>query len=149
MQPEARIEAYFTDCGRGTAADIARHFTPDAVIYDTNVGPTRGSDAIGEMWVKVRERWNGATWRVDSFVGDGDHAAIEWSMRGRDSGHDRPFTFRGSEHYVFDSSGSEPLIGEIRQYWTFDRVRLDTGLLDYPYPAPYSRPCPESYPDGT
>ena len=57
---------------------------------------------------------------------DGD-AAIEWTMGG--TGSEGPFRFRGSEHYAFDGD----LIAEIRQYWTFDTDRLDTGLVDYPY----------------
>jgi hypothetical protein len=53
-------------------------------------------------------------------------------MRGRDPRQGgRPFAFRGSEHYRFRDS----LIAEIRQYWTFDPERLDTGLRGYPYPS--------------
>jgi hypothetical protein len=124
-----RIRAYFEACGRGSAADITSHFTAEAVIYDTNIEPVRGADAIGEMWVKVRERWGGARWTVDSVVAQGDAAAIEWTMTGVDPADQRPFAFRGSEHYRFDQRG---LIAEIRQYWTFDRAILDTGLRGYP-----------------
>ena len=153
MLPAERIEAYFQACGEGTAAEIAAHFTDDAVVYDTNIKPMRGAQQIGVSWVKVRERWNGARWTVDSFVGDGDVAAIEWSMTGtagdsqsgfrqsgfrqsgfrqsgfRQSGF-RQFVFRGSEHYRF---GTGNLISEIRQYWTFDPKALNTGLVDYDY----------------
>ncbi|MPY92028.1 MAG: hypothetical protein GEV08_02890 [Acidimicrobiia bacterium] len=122
-----RIRAYFADCTSGSAADIARHFTEDAVIYDTNVRPVRGATAIGSFWVGVRERWRGAAWSVESVVADGDAAAIEWAMTGSDA-DGRPFTVRGSEHYAF--AGGR--IAEIRQYWTFDRDRLDTGLVDHP-----------------
>ncbi|MCP4224119.1 MAG: nuclear transport factor 2 family protein [Actinomycetia bacterium] len=128
-----RITAYFEACGHGSADNIAAHFTPDAVIYDTNLRPFRGADTIGTMWVKVRSRWGGATWHVDSIVAGPDEtqsvAAIEWSMKGSDPGSGREFVFRGSEHYVFRDS----LIAEIRQYWTFDPVALDTGLVDYDY----------------
>lgn len=128
MDPASRIEAYFVACSEGSAADIATHFTPDAVIRDTNLRPVRGAEAIGVMWVKVRERWVGARWTVESVVADEARgaAAIEWAMTGTDPASGRAFTFRGSEHYRLVGS----LIDEIRQYWTFDRERLDTGLLD-------------------
>lgn len=132
IDPVARIRAYFQACGTGTAADIAAHFTDDAVIWDTNLAPCRGRDAIGAMWVKVRQRWGGAVWTIDTAVTDGITAAIEWTMTGTEPREQRPFVFRGSEHYAFRDS----LIAEIRQYWTFDPDRLDTGLVDWPYETP-------------
>ncbi len=131
MTPMDRIEAYFQACGEGSEADIAAHFTPDAVIWDTNIRPARGSAAIGAMLVKVRERWAGARWYVDTIVAsaDGSSAAIEWRMTGTEPTEKKGFVFRGSEHYRFENA----LIDEIRQYWTFDPNRLDTGLLEYPY----------------
>lgn len=130
MRPLDRIVAYFEACADGTPADVAGHFAPGAVIYDTNVPPTRGPDEIGAMWAKVRDRWQGARWTVESVVESADDAtaAIEWSMRGTDPASGRAFVFRGSEHYRFRGT----LIAEIRQYWTFDRERLDTGLIGYP-----------------
>lgn len=130
--PTARIEAYFQACSTGTADDIAAHFTPDAVIWDTNLAPCRGAEAIGAMWVKVRRRWGGAVWTVDTSVTDGTTAAIEWTMTGTEPREQRPFAFHGSEHYAFRDS----LISEIRQYWTFAPDRLDTGLVDWPYDSP-------------
>ena len=92
----------------------------------------RGAGDIGASWVKVRERWGGAVWSVDSFVGDGSGAAIEWSMTGTNPADGRSFTFRGSEHYAFaDAAEDVGLIAEIRQYWTFDPDRLDTDLIGY------------------
>ena len=131
MGSAERIDAYFEACSGGSAADVAAHFTPDAVVYDSNVSPTVGSDEIGSMWTKVRRRWGGAHWSVDSIVesADGSAAAIEWHMTGSDPTSGRRFVFRGSEHYRF----RDTLIDEIRQYWTFDRERLDTGLVGYPY----------------
>lgn len=128
MEPSERVTAYFHACTTGTAADIAAHFTPEAVIYDTNVAPVRGADAIGDLWVTVRERWQGAVWTVTSLVAEGEAAAIEWQMTGTDPTTRKRFVFRGSEHYRFVDS----LIDEIRQYWTFDRDHLDTGLVGYP-----------------
>jgi ketosteroid isomerase-like protein len=131
MTPAERIVAYFSACNSGDAASVASHFTERAVVYDTNVRPARGRDEIGEMWAAVARRWGGARWSVDGVVesADGSTAAIEWSMVGTDPRTGRSFVFRGSEHYRL----VDGLIDEIRQYWTFDRDRLDTGLIDYPY----------------
>lgn len=126
-----RITSYFEACGTGTAPDIARHFTDDAVIYDTNIRPMVSAEGIGADWVRVRDRWRGARWTVDSIVSEGDVAAIEWSMTGTDPATGCDFVFRGSEHYRFEPGTN--LIEQIRQYWTFDPQRLDTGLIDYPY----------------
>jgi ketosteroid isomerase-like protein len=132
VRPRERIEAYFEACSAGSPAEVAAHFTADAVIYDTNVPPARGSDTIAATWDMVRQKWGGARWTVDSVVEspDGATAAIEWSMTGTDPRSGRTFTFHGSEHYRF----VDTLIAEIRQYWAFDRDRLDTGLIGYPYP---------------
>lgn len=142
---ETLIRSYFDACSNGTAEDIASHFTADAVIYDTNVAPFRGAAAIGEMWTKVRAKWGGARWAVDSCieseVKQGEPigvAAIEWSMHGTDPKDGRAFVFRGSEHYRIEHrnlADAKPngRIAEIRQYWTFDRTKLDSALVEYPY----------------
>jgi hypothetical protein len=62
-------------------------------------------------------------------VSDGDVAAIEWSMTGIDPDDGEVFTFRGSEHYRFETDVN--LIVEIRQYWAFDPSALDTGLIGF------------------
>ena len=133
MDPQARIEAYFNACSHASADEIAAHFTKSAVIWDTNVAPFRGAQRIGKQWVRVRERWLGAVWGVDSYVvaADGETAAIEWWMTGTDPATEGTFTFRGSEHYRF----VDTLIDEIRQYWNFDSGRLDSGLVEFPYPT--------------
>ena len=138
MTPAERGDAYFLACSEGSADEIGAHFTDDAVIWDTNIRPMRGRDEIGSSWVTVRERWGGARWLVDSMVAASDQetAAIEWLMTGTDPRDGRDFVFRGSEHYRF----SETLIAEIRQYWTFDPDRLDTGLRDYDYERPVGEP---------
>jgi len=123
-----RLEVYFASCNAGDDAEIAAHFTPDAVVWDANTRPARGPDEIGLMWVKVRERWGGARWEVLSTVVEGDRAAVEWAMHGTDRKSGRAFTFRGSDHYEF----RDGLICEIRQWWTFDPTRLDTGLRGHP-----------------
>jgi len=127
MDRAARIRAYFESCNSGDAAEVAAHFAPGAVIYDTNHEPIRTAAGIGEFWDRIRAQWDGAKWGVDSVVTDGETAAIEWHMRG--TGPNGAFVFRGSEHYAFEGD----LIAEIRQYWTFDTERPDTGLRGFSY----------------
>ena len=122
-----RVRRYFDACSEGDADAIASHFTETAVIFDTNHRPVRGAQAIGEWWVKVRRRWDGARWSVDTLVEQPDAVAIEWTMTGRKAGV--PFAVHGSEHYRFDGG----LIDRIHQYWTFDPDHPDTGLVDFPY----------------
>ncbi len=129
---ESLIVAYFDSCNTGEPERIAAHFTPDAVIYDTNHKPVVTSAGIGAFWQRIHRQWDGALWHVDRVVSDGDTAAIEWQMSGTADGG--PFVFRGSEHYGFEGS----LIDEIRQYWSFDPKAMgdtgaDTGLVGYPY----------------
>jgi ketosteroid isomerase-like protein len=133
MSRRTLIEAYFAACSHGTPEDVAACFTADAMVFDTNIAPFTGAGRIGRQWVRVRERWGGAVWTVDSCVESesGEVAAIEWSMSGTEPTSGRAFIFRGSEHYRFE----ENLIVEIRQYWTFNPNTLDTALLGYLYPA--------------
>jgi SnoaL-like domain len=139
LDPAARIEAYFGACNLGSAAEIGAHFTSDAIVWDTNLEPCRGNEAIGAMWVTVRERWGGARWSVDRVVAQDEMAAIEWTMVGRSARHGgRSFAFRGSEHYAFQGAFRGVLIAEIRQYWTFDPERLDTGLVGYDHSQTFS-----------
>lgn len=123
------MRRYFEACSCGTAADVAACFAPDAVIYDTNFEPVRGAEAAGKFWMAVRRRWGGARWTIDRAVAHEDDAACEWTMTGVAAPDGPSFRFRGSDHYRFDGD----LITEIRQYWTFDPDRLDTGLRGFSY----------------
>ena len=125
-----QIRSYFDACSSGSGEAVAMHFTPDAVIYDTNHSPIAGSAAIGEFWSQIHGKWSGAKWIVERVIETDDSAAIEWVMEGEDSG--QLFHIRGSEHYEF----KEHLIAEIRQYWTFDANSPGGGLIKYPYGKP-------------
>ena len=121
------VISYFAACTNGSAEEIAAHFTPDAVIYDTNHPPVRSAAAIGAFWNRIRAKWRGAAWHVDTLVQDAGSVAIEWTMTGAAPGG--PFAVRGSEHYEF--SGSR--IAQIRQYWTFDPAAPGSALVGYDY----------------
>ncbi|WP_246631182.1 nuclear transport factor 2 family protein [Pseudonocardia nigra] len=124
---EALVRAYFAACSRGDVAAVAGSFCADAAVYDTNHRPARGAAAIGDFYAKVRDRWRGATWHVDTFVGDGTAAAAEWTMLVERDGATVPV--RGSEHYEF----ADGRIRQIRQYWTHDPGAVRTELREYPY----------------
>ena len=47
------VRSYFSACNDGTVEEIAAHFTPDAVVYDTNHAPVRGAEAIGRFWTRT------------------------------------------------------------------------------------------------
>jgi iron complex transport system ATP-binding protein len=123
------VLSYFAACTTGPASAIAEHFTDDSVIYDTNHPPVHTAAGIGAFWERIRAKWRGARWHVDSVVEDGDRVAIEWTMTGSHSG--RPFAVRGSEHYEF--AGRR--IAQIRQYWTFDPAQPGSALVGYDYDA--------------
>lgn len=131
---ESLVRAYFAACSRGDVPGVVASFTPDAVVWDTNHAPVRGAAAIGEFYARVREARRGATWHVDTYVGDGDAAAVEWTMLvpgepGRGGEPGAPVAVRGSEHYAF----ADGRIAEIRQYWTARRDDPATGLRGFPY----------------
>ncbi|WP_419864253.1 nuclear transport factor 2 family protein [Candidatus Poriferisodalis sp.] len=136
----ACIEGYFSACTSGDADAVARHFTDDAVVYDTNHAPVRGAEVIGRFWSRIAAKWQGASWHCERLVTDGETAAIEWIMSGTMAAHRsteaaEPFAVRGSEHYDFgiDGATGARLISEIRQYWTFDLDHPSSELVDYPY----------------
>ncbi len=140
------VESYFAACTAGDAPAIAGHFRADATVYDLNHDPVQGAEAIGAFYVRVRDRWKGASWEVNTFADgpDASTAAAEWTMRGEAAG--KPFTVRGSEHYEFAAGW----ISQIRQYWTYDRHNPETGLRGYPYATDprFTDPGGQAHPGG-
>ena len=127
-QHEVLIRKYFLSCSYGSVHEISDFFSSDAIIYDTNHQPILSKERIGQFWVEIREQWSGATWHVDSVIESGDSAAIEWTMKGAIDGDE--VAFHGSEHYTI----TDGVIHEIRQYWSWKRNVLTSGLLGYDYP---------------
>jgi len=121
------VSRYFHACSHLSAAEIAAYFCSDAVVYDTNHRPVTGAETIGAFYVKVRDRWDGASWHVDTFIDGASVAASEWTMLVRTDGSKK--AVRGSEHYRF----RDGLIEQIRQYWTYSPDDIATALKDYPY----------------
>lgn len=126
MDARALVDSYFAACSAGDAAEVAVHFAPDAVLYDTNFPPVCGASNIGRFYSAVALRYGGARWHIDSFVDSGgEHCASEWTMTTPSVGA----AIRGSEHYEL----SNGRITQIRQYWTYDRNSTGTGLVEFPY----------------
>lgn len=121
------VDDYFAACTSGDADAISASFCEDAVVYDTNHRPVEGAAEIGRFYVKVREQWSGASWHIDTFIGEGSAAAAEWTMLVPADGETT--AVRGSEHYEF----RDGRISQIRQYWRYDPDHLASGLRDYPY----------------
>lgn len=122
---ETAVRAYFEACNRGDAAGISAFFTPDAVIYDLNVEPIRGAEAIGRFWHQVSSRRQ-ATWRIDTLLVGPRAVAMEWAMT---VGRPVAGTVFGSDHYDLDEHGR---ITEVRQYWRHRPDSAPTGLLGTP-----------------
>lgn len=119
------VRRYFEACNSADSGGIADCFCDDAVLYDTNHAPVRGSESIGAFWDEVRSTWSEVRWDIDTMADGGDAVAIEWTMRGFRG--EAPITIRGSEHYGF----RDGRIGELRQYWRSGRDAV--GLIDFPY----------------
>lgn len=126
MSAHQLVLDYFAACSRGDVDGVTASFCEDAVVYDTNHAPVRGAEAIGRFFARVYADKQGATWHVDTFLGDEEHAASEWTMVDRSG--DVPVAVRGSEHYAFRGGR----ISEVRQYWRYDPARPG-GLRDFPY----------------
>lgn len=122
--PDALVRRYMERCNTASAAEIATCFVDDAVIYDLNHPPVRGASEIGAFWVKVRQRWRGATWTVVDLVVDGERVAMEWTMTGHCDGTD--LEFRGAD--IVATSGGR--ITEIHQYWSY-RPETGSTLVGY------------------
>lgn len=123
--PRDVARRYMELCNTGDAEAIAACFDADAVIYDLNHSPVRGADQIGKFWVKIRERWQGATWSIILDLAEGDHVAVEWEMVGRRDGQD--VLFRGTDII----SVHHGRITEVHQYWSF-LPETGTTLVGFP-----------------
>jgi ketosteroid isomerase-like protein len=106
------IRSYYEALNSGDADAVAAQFTDDATHYYTRLGPHEGAATIGQMTdlaVKSIE----AQWFVENAIeGEGDEAAIEWTMTWRDPKSGEKRLDRGTEWFVF----RDGLIAEVRAY---------------------------------
>lgn len=122
------IARYHDACSAGDAERIAALCTADVVHYFTDPAapPVHGAEHLGRYWRKV-QRLRRASWHLDRvLVGDGDDAAIEWTMLHRGPDGDRT-ALRGAEWYRFEDG----LIAEVRAY--FNPTPEGGGLEGFPY----------------
>jgi ketosteroid isomerase-like protein len=123
-EAESIARRYMDLCNTGDAASIGGCFTADAVIYDLNVPPVKGAEAIGQFWVRVRDRWEGGTWSIIALVSDGRTVAVEWDLRGRR--HGEPILFRGADMITVEAGR----ISEVHQYWSY-QPETGSDLVGY------------------
>ena len=91
---EDRIRSYFAACSSGSKDEVARHFTEDAVIYDTNHAPIVSAENIGNFWVQIHAKWTGANWVVERVVED---EKVDLAEAGEDQCLVRPVPGRAEE----------------------------------------------------
>lgn len=123
------IEDYFEACSNGDPTELRGFLAEDVAVYDTLAKPVIGRDNLLEDNKNLREMWSGARWYVDNYVGNGDIAAVEWTMTGSKDGV--AHTLRGMDYYQF----RDGLIKEVHQYWSFNRKSPESGLRGYDYTA--------------
>jgi ketosteroid isomerase-like protein len=122
------IARYHDACSAGDAEAIAALCSERVVHYftDPTTPPVRGAEHLGRYWRKVR-RLRRARWRLERvLVGDGDDAAIEWTLLA-DGPDGRRTALHGTEWYRFEGG----LIAEIRAY--FNPSPDGGGLAGFPY----------------
>ncbi len=119
LDSEAKLDLvrrYYDGCSRGdveamkaTLADYVVHYF---LAPNRASAPVTGADHLARYWRKAQELIDGR-WVVDSLIGEGDEAVIEWTLYWRPApGADRVAT-RGSEWYRF----ADGRIAEIRAYY--------------------------------
>jgi len=120
------IRSYYEALNRGIADEIAAHFTEDATHYYTRLGPHRGAATIAAHAAWAVENL-GARWRVENAIGQGEQAAIEWTMTWRDPESGEPRLDRGTEWFSF----REGKIAEVRAYHHGNRKNPQGELLGF------------------
>jgi len=106
------IRSYYEALNTGDAEAVAAHFTPDATHYYTRLGPHEGAETIGQMTNLAVESIE-ARWFVENALeGEGDEAAIEWTMTWRDPKSGERRLDRGTEWFLF----RDGKIAEVRAY---------------------------------
>jgi ketosteroid isomerase-like protein len=122
------IARYHDACSAGDADAIAALCTADVVHYftDPTTPPVSGAEHLGRYWRKV-QRLRRASWRLERvLVGDGEAAAIEWTML-YDAPNGARTALHGTEWYRFEGE----LIAEVRAY--FNPSPHGGGLEGFPY----------------
>jgi ketosteroid isomerase-like protein len=125
----ALIKRYYDGCSAGDAAAIAATLDDNVVHYflapNPGSAPVRGAQHLAKYWRKVQRLFD-ARWVVDSIVGEGDAAVIEWTMFHTPAGGDR-VALRGAEFYKFANGR----IAEIRAY--YQKLDRSTELEGFDY----------------
>jgi len=124
------IRRYYDACSTGDVATMRETLAEDVVHYflapNRGSAPVAGDEGLATYWQKVQGLIDGR-WVVDSFVGEGDQAVIEWTLYWRpDADADRVAT-RGAEWYRF----ADGRIAEIRAYYQQRESSSELEGFDY------------------
>ena len=122
----AHIRSYYRALNTGDVAEIARHFTGDAVHYYTRLGPHKGAQPIAENARWAVKNIDGQ-WSYEHGVATGDEAVIEWTMTWRDPKSKEKRLNRGTEWFRL----RDGLIAEVRAYHHGDRKNPQGDLLGF------------------
>ena len=120
------IHSYYRSLNTGNAAQVAEHFTDDAVHYYTRLGPHDGARTIGEHTHWAVENIDGQ-WFIDNAIEDGEQAVIEWAMTWRDPKSGQRRLDRGTEWFRF----RDGRICEVRAYHHGGRKNPSGDLLGF------------------
>jgi ketosteroid isomerase-like protein len=130
------IKRYYDGCSAGDAAAIAATLDDNVVHYflapNPGAAPVRGAAHLANYWRKVQRKL-AARWVVDSIIGEGDAAVIEWTMFFTPAPVAARIALRGAEFYRF--AGGR--IAEIRAYYQQRDCSTELDGFDY-FPRGYS-----------
>jgi len=127
----ALIRRYYDGCSTGEVAAMLATLDENVVHYflAPNPGskPLRGAVHLANYWRKIQRLFE-ARWVVDSIIGEGDEAVIEWTMFHTPKPGGARVALRGAEFYRFANGR----IAEIRGY--YNQIDRSTELEGFDYP---------------
>jgi ketosteroid isomerase-like protein len=110
------IRRYYDACSSGDVEALRATVSEDVVHYflapNRGSAPVAGGEHLANYWRKVQALIDGR-WVVDSIVGEGDEAVIEWTLFWRPDPDAARVATRGAEWYRF----ADGRIAEIRAYY--------------------------------
>lgn len=146
---EAAVAAYLAtrdriDAGHGTWADLAPHFTDDAVFVDPAWGRCEGLDEMrATVFGRAMDGLEGWTFPTDFFLIDGDTVVVKWRqvIPGTDG---RDHVQSGISTLIYSGDGrfryEEDLLNMVH-------VMEGIGASGYQPPEGKAWPVPPSEPD--
>jgi ketosteroid isomerase-like protein len=124
------IRRYYDACSAGDIDALVQTVHENVTHYflAPNPGstPVSGSSHLARYWRKVQARVDGR-WVVDSIIGEGDEAVIEWTLYWSPPGSGERVATRGAEWYRLE----DRRIAEIRAYYQQLDISSELEGFDY------------------